>query len=392
MLGSRRGTPGPGRRRIRLGLAVLTACLALFVAAQAGRFYVRKYYLFLSDYVRWTLTSGPAHAGPTHIFFLYVDHFEPASNVARTERWAARYEKLARRHRDSEGRVPQRTWFYPGEQPIEANLLRLQKLVRDGFGEVELHLHHSFDTPASLERKYADAIVFFQRFGFLKTTDGQTRFAFVHGNFGLDNAEGDAMCGVTRELEMLKRFGCFADYSFPSVWRDAQPPFVNAIYETVDDDSARSYRRRLPSDALGAGDLTMFLGPLVFVPSWNARRLFLEAEDGHVHPGVPLTTRRVDQWVRANIHLSGRPDWVFVKVWGHGAQSDAAEEETLGPRFDTVLSYLESRYNDGTRYRLHYVTAREAYNLARAAAAGRPGDPSQYYDWIVKPYVTGATR
>ena len=28
---------------------------------------------------------------------------------------------------------------------------------------------------------------------------------------------------------------------------------------------------------------------------------------------------RVDQWVRANIHVPGRPEWVFIKVHTHGA-------------------------------------------------------------------------
>ena len=51
------------------------------------------------------------------------------------------------------------------------------------------------------------------------------------------------------------------------------------------------------------------------------------------------------------------------------------------------MFYLEARYNDGVNYILHYVTAREAYNVARAAAAGATGEPPQYYDYVVKPYV-----
>ena len=35
---------------------------------------------------------------------------------------------------------------------------------------------------------------------------------------------------------------------------------------------------------------------------------------------------------------------------------------------------------------LHYVTAREMYNLVRAAAAGKTGDPRQYMDWVIPPY------
>jgi hypothetical protein len=34
---------------------------------------------------------------------------------------------------------------------------------------------------------------------------------------------------------------------------------------------------------------------------------------------------------------------------------------------------------------LHYVTAREMFNVARAAMAGKTGDPSEYFDFIIPP-------
>jgi hypothetical protein len=40
-------------------------------------------------------------------------------------------------------------------------------------------------------------------------------------------------------------------------------------------------------------------------------------------------------------------------------------------------------YNDGTNYVLHYVTAREVYNIIKAAEAGMQGDPGQYRDYIL---------
>jgi hypothetical protein len=53
---------------------------------------------------------------------------------------------------------------------------------------------------------------------------------------------------------------------------------------------------------------------------------------------------------------------------------------------------MRSRYNDGARYVLHYVTAREAYNVVRAAMDGQGGDPDAYRDWDVKPYVADGRR
>jgi hypothetical protein len=44
---------------------------------------------------------------------------------------------------------------------------------------------------------------------------------------------------------------------------------------------------------------------------------------------------------------------------------------------DAMLSYLETAYNDGQKYRLHYVTAREMYVLIRAAEGAFGGEAHQ---------------
>jgi hypothetical protein len=192
----------------------------------------------------------------------------------------------------------------------------------------------------------------------------------------------------------LREFGCFADFGFPGVWSAAQPSMVNTIFEATDDDRPKSYDRGNPL-RLGrppGGDLVILPGPLALSPTWDPRKLFVFVESADIHPTVPVTERRVDLWIKANIHVEGRPDWVFVKVHGHAASSDADVEETLGPNFDRALTYLEKRYNDGTNYVLHYVTAREAYNLARAAAAGQRGAPKDYFNWVIPPYRASSVR
>jgi len=50
---------------------------------------------------------------------------------------------------------------------------------------------------------------------------------------------------------------------------------------------------------------------------------------------------------------------------------------------DAMHAYLEQAYNDGERYVLHYVTAREMYNIARAAEDGCTGDPGRYRDHVL---------
>jgi hypothetical protein len=193
---------------------------------------------------------------------------------------------------------------------------------------------------------------------------------------------------------MLRELGCFADYTFPSLNMAAQPDMVNTIYMATDDDRPKSYNHGVPL-SVGvklAGDLMIFEGPLIFSPSTSARRLFADAEDGNIHPSMPAGPARVDQWMRSRVHVKGRPDWQFLKIHGHGVETNEDIDEWLGPHFDSALAHLESKYNDGAHYVLHYVTAREAYNLARAAADGRTGDPRQYYNYLIPPYEADVRR
>jgi hypothetical protein len=373
---------------------VLLSIVAMYSAATVVRVFARGYYIFLPDYVRRSLAAAPApYPGPTHIFFLFVDHFEPSWDVPSVQRWADRYRALAGRHRDHAGRPPQHTWFYPGEQIDPTILTTLQRLMLDGFGEVELHYHHEGDTADTLTAGLRDAIREFQTFGFLQTTAGRTAFAFVHGNEGLDNADGE-YCGVNTELRLLHDLGCFADFTFPSLYHASQPPFVNNIYAARDDDRPKSYDVQFPLADLkhGAADLMIFQGPLVLAPTWSVRRLFVDVDDGNVHAGMPTDASRVHRWINATIHVPQRPDWLFVKVFSHSVSTAADEEEVLGGHFEEALTELEQHYNDGRKYVLHYVTAREAYNLAMAAASGATGAPASYLDSEIPPYLATARR
>jgi hypothetical protein len=372
----------------RLATSAFVVVVVLYAAATTARMYVRKYYIFLPDYVRWSLSTSTPVVSPTHVFFLFVDHFEPSHDSERVRRWSSRYRSLASHHQDSDGRPPQHTWLYPGEQSDANIMATLRGLVHDGLGEVGLHYHHGWDSEATLRVRFQTAIAEFQEYGFLRTIDGQTHFAFVHGNSGLDNSNGIELCGVNTELRLLRSLGAFADFTFPSIYMDAQPPVVNAIYAARDDDRPKSYARRYPLSALsdGSADLMIFEGPLLFAPSWNIRHLFLDLDDGNIHPTIPASPARLDRWIRAAVHVPERPDWIFIKVFAHGASSDADEDAVVGPTFDAALTDLEQRYNDGHKYVLHYVTAREAYNLAHAAATHALGNPQQYFDAPILPY------
>ncbi len=84
-----------------------------------------------------------------------------------------------------------------------------------------------------------------------------------------------------------------------------------------------------------------------------------------------------------NIHVAGRPDWVFVKTHTHGAP-EAQADSLLGAGGRALHDAL-ARYNDGREWKLHYVSARELYNIAMAAMAGKSGDPGEYRDFVLPP-------
>ena len=137
---------------------ILLLGLVLYLGAWAYRITTRKYYIWLPGYVSWLWHQEKPAGGPVHVFFFFVDHFEPGENAAMMDRWVNEYPKIADRHRDSAGRPWQHTWFYPGEQPIDRNMTALQKLVAGGYGETELHLHHFNDTPQSARERFQRAI------------------------------------------------------------------------------------------------------------------------------------------------------------------------------------------------------------------------------------------
>lgn len=89
-------------------------------------------------------------------------------------------------------------------------------------------------------------------------------------------------------------------------------------------------------------------------------------------------------WLRIGVCVAGRPDWLFVKLHTHGC-NEANWRVLFGEPILELHRCLCERYNDGRRYRLHYVCAREMYNIIKAAELGLAGDPGQYRDLQILP-------
>ena len=101
---------------------------------------------------------------PFHIILCIVDHFEPFTGKVsfeqakkRVSAWVEWYPKMADRQVDSDGQMPQHTWFYPPHHN-HSFLENLLYLCNKGYGEIEMHLHHNHmapfpDTAETLQQK-----------------------------------------------------------------------------------------------------------------------------------------------------------------------------------------------------------------------------------------------
>ncbi len=334
---------------------------------------------------------------PIDIFMCIVDHYEPQvgrpareKSRERVEDWLNRYPQIANCHRDAEGMPPKHSFFYPWDEYDSWELDRVAELCRAGFGEIELHLHHQDDTDATLRHKLRDAKTAFQRHGGLtRWPDGKVAWGFIHGNWALDNSRQDSgrnYCGVNNELTVLQEEGCYADFTFPAWKQLAQPRKLNSIYYAIDDPKRpKSYNtgRNACVACTNREGLLMIQGPLVPYVTRRSGKWRVAMDDCDIAFSQRYTPERLDRWVEAGVHIQERPNWVFIKLHCHGAE-DRNRNILLGYDLEALFQDIEHRYNDGERYRLHYVTAREVFNLVKAAECG-VSDIKQARDWILKP-------
>ena len=391
-----------------LGIILLVGLLAL-------GFYSRRVYRakpWLPNYVKWKVAktfSSDNVAWPRHIMFLFVDHFEPWEDTddpevakSRMRSWVKNYPAMASKHRDADGVAPQHTWFYLVEdwrwKKYDANFVRqLAELSYNGFGEVELHVHHGapqrifpdVDSAEKLESLIEEMKDFYAQSGALITAEEAPKqlYGFIHGKWALDNAMTGLYCGVDNELEVLHKTGCYADFTMPS-GIESQSRKINSIYyPTGNPLNPKSYDFGIDVRVgeRNNGRLLMFAGMIDIY----FRNIFLGGsivEKSNLdHNDIP-TRLRMDTWVKSNIHVKNRPQWIFVKVHTHGAREEDFDV-CLGDLACKMHNYLGAYYNDGERFKLHYVTAREAYNIVKAAEAGESDDPSQFRDYLIKPYA-----
>lgn len=313
-----------------------------------------------------------------HVMFLIVDHHEPGSGkkgIKISKDWCDAYKQNILGISDDYGNSIKYTWFYPYDHKNGAVLLNLNDLVFSGFGEIEFHWHHGNDTNETFNDKLKEALNWFNSYGCMTSGEsGETsKFGFVHGNWALDNSGENKHCGVSLELDILNKHGCYADFTFSNLSR-SQPKKINSIYYAKDTPQPKSYNTGVDSEVGKIGEgLMIFEGPISC--DWHD----LSFDSGQIEIDSPFKQHRTELWLKYAPTVKAKPNWLFVKVYTHGVQSkDVILSKNFRNMFLSLKTFCKNR-----DFKLHFVTAREAYNIVTAAEKGEIGDPEIYRDYKI---------
>lgn len=349
----------------------------------------------------------PPRGRPIHLMIALADHFEPSimpeaprmyadrgEQERRIERWCREYPKVVDAWRDADGYPFRHTYFYPAEQYDKALIGRLVQHCHDGWGEIEIHLHHGIEAPDSPENtgnvllQFRDILA---SYGCLSRREGREEgpplYAFVHGNWALANSGRGHFCGVDEEMQILAETGCYADLTFPSAPHSSQIAKINALYECglplyqrAPFRRGRDLQRGRPPEIFPL----IIQGPLGLNFARRISGLPVPyIENGALTARYPPTIHRLRLWCEAGITVHGCPNWLFIKLHCHGM--DPRDEATmLREPMREFLQELTERAKASGEYHVHFVTVREMVNIILAACDGREGNSGDYRDYRIR--------
>lgn len=352
---------------------------------------------------RWLLPLLARHTALAsgqvrHVFLAICDHFEPLHHtdeqgaLARLERWAKDYPRMAARVRDSSNRGPRHTFFYPIEQYDAEQVSRIADICAATGSEIEVQLHHDGDTETTLIEQIQRGVENLRQHGCLATDpDGKVRFGFVHGNWALCNSRPDGRwCGVPTEVSTLRRLGCYGDFTFPSAPSPTQPRSVNQIGYARECGSAAALSS-LSQARAGAtaklrseqDHLLLIQGPLAL--NWSRRKwgVLPRLENADLTAANPPSASRLKLWIEQQVQVLGRPDWLFIKLHCHGAVPENAST-LLGNPMHEFNDCFTGEFARSLGTQVHYVTAREMANLVHAAEDQVSLPPAECFNYWFK--------
>jgi hypothetical protein len=265
---------------------------------------------------------------------------------------------------------------------------------------VEVHFHHGVDKPDNATNcrhvleTFRDVLAQEHKCLSQWHGEGAPMYAFIHGNFALANSDGGRCCGVDSEMQILAETGCYADFTLPAAPLRSQVSRINAIYQCGHPLNQRRPHRSGPSLRVGVRPRlpVIFTGPLIF--NWRRRLRGLPVprlDDGVLAKNYPLDRARLHRWRSSRIAVQGRPEWVFIKLYCHGF-FPFDQAMTIGEPIRRGLEEILEYADRSGEYKIHFATAREAFNIAMAAVDGRAGEPGLYRDYLLRPIMGAKPR
>jgi hypothetical protein len=188
-------------------------------------------------------------------------------------------------------------------------------------------------------------------------------------------------------MRILAETGCYADLTLPAAPLQSQPPRINALYQCGSplDEPRPHWKGKNLRVGVRPTLPVLFTGPLVF--GWSRRRYGLPApwiDGGPLTARYPLTFERLLRWQGAGICVHGRPEWIFIKLYCHGFFPNDQAATIGAPMRRFLQETLELADRNG-RFKIHFATAREAFNIALAAVDGHSGEPGLYRNYRLRP-------
>lgn len=354
---------------------------------------------WLLRYPAWRAREVGSRLGASnarqHLIFLVANHFEPATTsegLMQLEKWCELARATGNSVRDHDGTPFRHTNFFPAEQYERRRLEMISALQAEGFGEVEVHFHHGVDKPDTAEntrlilKDFRDMLAGEHKCLSREKPTDSPKYAFVHGNWALGNSAGGKFCGVDSELQILADTGCYADFTLPSAPDRSQVPRINAIYQC--DNPLTEARPHRSGPGLKVGDQPtlpiIFTGPLVFDWSRRVRGFPIpRIDDGALAQNYPLSPDRLDSWRSAHISVSGRPEWTFIKLYSHGF-FEWDQDVMIGEQLKRFMAEVMELAEQTGRFKIHFASAREAFNMVMAAVDGCEGNPNTYRDYRLR--------
>jgi hypothetical protein len=348
----------------------------------------------------WQRLTRRTPRGRVHLMITLADHFEPSAmpgmnagyaprdvQEERLETWCSEYPRNFEPFRDSNGRPFTHTYFYPAEQYDRGQVQQLAELCHQGWGEIEIHLHHGMTRQETAQTTRHDLVAFrdtlAHEHGCLSYADGDStpKYVFVHGNFALANSAGGFACGVDSEMQILAETGCYVDMTYPTAaFHPAQIAKINSLYEcALALDQIAPHRSG--HDLKVGRPVSKF--PFIIQGPWMIDYEHHRIENGSLTHVNPPSMRRLGLWKRATIAVSGRPDWIFIKLHTHGMDPLQTDTVLRAPMQYFLKELISSAADRGEI--LHFVSAREMANIALAACEVREGNPGEYRDYRFKP-------